>query len=51
MKMNETLELLDLEKLVITVKEDVKQCSKTSEYELSMEFRNALTEAFPDYTF
>lgn len=51
MKMNETLELLDLEKLVITVKDDVKQCSKTSEYELSMEFRNALTEAFPDYTF
>lgn len=51
MEMNETLELLDLEELVTTAKEEVRQCSKTSEYELSTDFQNALTAAFPDYTF
>lgn len=48
---NKGLVLLDLGELVTTVKEDVKQFSKTAEYSLSADFRNALTAAFSDYRF
>lgn len=51
MEMSKTMELLDLEKLVTSAKKEVSQCSKTSEYELSTDFKKALTVTFPDYTF
>lgn len=51
MELNKNQELLELDKLIDKVEEEVNKFSKTSEYSLSMEFKNALKEAFPDYTF
>ena len=51
METNNDLLLLDLGELVASVKEDVKQFPRTSEYSLSSDFRTALTTAFPDYSF
>ena len=51
MEMNNNQELVDLGNLVSTVKEEVKNVSQISEYSLSANFKDALTGAFPDYTF
>ena len=43
--------LLDLDDLISTVKEDVEKFSKSLEYSLSANFRDAITAAFPEYAF
>lgn len=51
METNNSPVLQDLGEMITKVKNDVKHFSGRSEYSLSPNFKNALQEAFPDYTF